>query len=351
MKYILEACNFLELGQRANQEDAIYPPLGEIPTSETTFVVCDGMGGHDAGEVASQTVCQVLAEAVKRNSSEVEGVFSKEAFQKALAETYDALDGKDTGAEKKMGTTMTFLKLHAGGYMIAHIGDSRVYHIRPGKDADETEILFQTRDHSLVNDLIKIGELTPEEAKHSRQKNVITRAIQPNMERRSRADIYESVDVREGDYFLLCTDGVLEQMEDENIKFIFSGRNGGIDRKKEMLVDVTADNRDNHSAVLVYVKSVVSEAETSSKSRLEVDDSVADDCLNLKMEEVKKRTDAENSKTPPVKTIVSSENRSGCTKEVNAVSPVVRNSHSLLYIIVISLIVGALAYMYFRLKR
>lgn len=137
---------------------------------------------------------------------------------------------------------------------------------------EDTEILFQTGDHSLVNDLIKIGELTPEEAKHSEQKNVITRAMQPNMRRRARADIYESADIRDGDFFLLCTDGILEQMEDENIKYIFSEKCGGIDQKMKMIIDVTAENRDNHSAVLVHVsemKTVLPETEKNPMSERE----------------------------------------------------------------------------------
>ena len=81
---------------------------------------------------------------------------------------------------------------------MAHIGDSRVYHLRPGQG-----ILFETRDHSLVNDLIKVGELTPEAAKDFPQKNVITRVMQPNQERRARADIKEITDVRPGDYFFM----------------------------------------------------------------------------------------------------------------------------------------------------
>ena len=259
MKYIIEARGIWELGQRKNQEDAIYPALGELKASDRVFVVCDGMGGHDAGEVASQTVCQALANAVLSSSSGTEGEFTEENFNEALSVAYDVLDGKDTGAEKKMGTTMTFLKLHSKGCTIAHIGDSRVFHIRPRKTKEKTRILYQTTDHSLVNDLVRIGELTPEEAKNSTQKNVITRAMQPNMERRSRADVYCSEDIKAGDYFLLCTDGVLEQIEDDNIKFIFSEKGGNIDQKAKMLVDVTSENRDNHSAILVHIKEVSDE--------------------------------------------------------------------------------------------
>ena len=93
--------------------------------------------------------------------------------------------------------------------------------IRP-KTGKKEDIVFCTRDHSLVNDLIRVGELTPEEAKLSKQKNVITRAMQPNMERHPKADVYHTADIKKGDYFYMCSDGMLEQMEDENILFNFS---------------------------------------------------------------------------------------------------------------------------------
>jgi protein phosphatase len=217
------------------------------------------MGGHSSGEVASSTVCQAMSESIMSNCPDAEGRFTDDDFKTSLTDAYDALDKKDNGAFKKMGTTMTFLKLHDQGCTIAHIGDSRVYHIRPGRTAEDTEILFQTLDHSLVNDLIKIGELSPEEAKTSNQRNVITRAMQPCMERRPRADIYHTSDIRPGDYFMLCSDGILEQMEDENIKHIFSEKYSD-EQKVDMIIKVTEDNRDNHTAFLVHVLDVIGEA-------------------------------------------------------------------------------------------
>ena len=264
MKYKLKAYNIWELGAREKQEDSIFPEYQKTTDADRLFILCDGMGGHSAGEVASGTVCEALSASLQSRCPDPEGSFSDDDFKAALSDAYDALDAKDNGAAKKMGTTLTFLKLHNEGCTIAHIGDSRVYHIRPGKDAEDTEILFQTADHSLVNDLVKIGELTPEEAKHSKQKNIITRAMQPCMERRSRADIYHSSDIRPGDYFMLCSDGILEQMEDYNIKYIFSHKAGDAQNKKQMLIDVTKENRDNHSAFLVHITDVIGSVAASA---------------------------------------------------------------------------------------
>lgn len=257
MKLTLKAYTIYELGQRANQEDAIFPKHGAVQDTDRLFILCDGMGGHESGEVASSTVCAVMSRSVLRSlEGQEEPEFTQEMLLQALDDAYDALDQKDNGADKKMGTTMTFLKFHRKGCTIAHIGDSRVYHIRPGKDAADTQILFQTRDHSLVNDLIDVGELTPEEAKTFRQKNVITRAMQPNMDRRCKADIQEITDIRPGDYFYMCSDGMLEEMEEEHIRFNFSAQTGSDENKIRILVEATSQNQDNHSAIVVHILDV-----------------------------------------------------------------------------------------------
>lgn len=258
MKYIIKAYNILELGQRTNQEDSIFPALGEVRDSDRLFILCDGMGGHESGEVASSTVCGAMSRYILQNCPDPEGEFSDETFGRALAFALDELDKKDTGAKKKMGTTMTFLKLHDKGCTIAHIGDSRVYHIRPGQTLQETRILHQTGDHSLVNDLVKLGEITAEEAKYSKQKNVITRAMQPCMERRPRADIYHTHDIKAGDYFFMCSDGILEDWDDDNVKYTFCNKGGRNDNEKiEMLVKATSMHKDNHSAIIIHVMKVI----------------------------------------------------------------------------------------------
>ncbi len=257
MKYILNAKNIWEIGPREKQDDSIYPELNKITADDRLFIVCDGMGGHSAGEVASQTVCSAISEYILKNCPESEGGFTDDDFNNALNYAYKELDAKDNGDVKKMGTTLTFLKFHDKGATIAHIGDSRVYHVRPGKELEDTEILFQTRDHSLINDLIKAKAMTPEEAKHSKQKNVITRAIQPNMERPAKADIYHTHDIKPGDYFMLCSDGLIEFIEDDNIRFIFSEQGGDIDKKVMFLLSNQKQLRDNHSAIIIQVVDVM----------------------------------------------------------------------------------------------
>lgn len=288
MKYKLKVYSIWEFGQRKDadgnphQEDSTFPMPGELNDSDRTFILCDGMGGHDAGEVASATVCEAMGESILNDGHDAEGVFTDDDLKAAVAAAFDALDQKDSGAEKKMGTTMTFLKLHNDGVTIAHMGDSRVYHIRPGEDGATTQILFETRDHSLINDLIRIGEMTREEARTSRQKNVITRAMQPNMERRPRADVHHITDIKAGDYFYMCSDGMLEQpdMESgETLRNIFSRQGGPDERRVNILKDVTENNRDNHTALIIHIEEVTGAptrpAETSTPRMATVDDSPA----------------------------------------------------------------------------
>lgn len=321
MKYKLKIYDIWELGRREKQEDSIFPEYGKAQDSDRLFVLCDGMGGHDAGEVASGTVCAAMAASVSEHCPEPEGAFSDEDFAEALDDAFNALDKKDTGAAKKMGTTLTFLKFHDKGCTIAHMGDSRVYHIRPGKSADDTGILFQTVDHSLVNDLVKVGELTPEEARHSNQKNVITRAMQPNMSKRPKADLYHTSDIKPGDYFMLCSDGMLEQMEDDNLRYIFSDKGGDAPHKVEMLKKVTAQNRDNHSAIIVHVTDVTDVADAADTADIPADRDVPD------------RDVPEKSQSASGKSSVSSE-QSGKT----AVSPLFRRLRwAIIFVIIVLL--------------
>lgn len=255
MKFKIKAYNLQELGQRTNQEDSLFPALGKSTSDDRLFVLCDGMGGHEKGEVASATVCEILSRVILSAWHPGE-VLSDELFLQALSAAYDALDAKDNGEERKMGTTLTFLCLHASGVTVAHIGDSRIYQLRPASKNTSARIVFRTQDHSLVNDLVKIGEITEEEAKHHPQKNVITRAMQPCQEHRAKADIAHLTDILSGDYFYMCSDGMLEEASDENILNIITKPNATDEQKLEMLRNVTEENKDNHTAHLIHIDKV-----------------------------------------------------------------------------------------------
>lgn len=259
---IRQPLSFSEIGRKDNQEDYLWPHPEAVTEANRVFLMCDGVGGQDSGEVASQTAATALGEYITAHPAS-DGIVAKAMFEEALAYGYDELDKVDTGAFRKMGTTMTCLVLHRGGALVAHIGDSRVYHIRPSL-ADEdgrSGIIYQSADHSLVNDLLRAGEITEEEAADFPQKNVITRAMQPHLERRYKADILNIDDVQAGDYFFLCCDGVLEQLTNDMLGAILSDENlddqGKIDAIKEVCDGRT---RDNYTCWLIPIDKVAAEA-------------------------------------------------------------------------------------------
>lgn len=256
MKYRLRAYGIQHIGQRDNQEDSLFPAINDINDDARLFILCDGMGGHEKGEVASQTVCDTMSASIFSQISENRGGFEAQMIQRAVEEAIIALNAKDDGAVRKMGTTMTLLMLHDNGATIAHIGDSRVYHIRQGSDAGSTNIIHVTRDHSLVSDLVSAGVITADEARHHPQRNVITRALQPHPENIPKAQIYETTDIQAGDYFYLCSDGMLEQMDDENIRFNFSTKITDDIRRIDVLQRATQNNSDNHTAFIIRIMDV-----------------------------------------------------------------------------------------------
>lgn len=244
-----------EIGQRPNQEDSI------AQWNNRLFVLCDGMGGHEKGEVASQTVCQSLVkwfeEHVKDNS------FSDDKLREALEYAYAELDRFDDGNPRKMGTTLTLLYLHNKGVTAAHIGDSRIYHIRPSK-LDEG-ILYQSRDHSLVFDLFQAGEITYEEMATSPQKNIVTRAMTPGLDNRMKPDIIHITDILPDDYFFLCSDGILEQMDRDNQLLLALFVSHAPDTlKRDQFISETLSNQDNHSAWIIHIKDIICEKSDES---------------------------------------------------------------------------------------
>lgn len=263
MKYTVSPYSIYEYGQRTDdngqphQEDALYPPHGEAQSDTQVFVVCDGMGGHEAGEVASdvvsRTVGEFLTEAIGSGNPCTDAL-----IEEAITRAYDALEAAcpDNGNPRKPGTTLTVLVLHPDGFTLAHMGDSRIYLFRPGADGASTQILHRTRDHSLVNDLVACGVITPEEALTSPQRNVITRAIQPHQEQRLKPTIYNGDGLQPGDCFYLCSDGMLEQITDKQLCEIFSDRVADTMQRTNMLRQEAVNNSDNHSAYVVRIDTV-----------------------------------------------------------------------------------------------
>lgn len=235
-----------EIGQRPNQEDSI------IQWNSRLFVLCDGMGGHEKGEVASQTVCQSIASWFDEHVNP-DDPFTDDQLRSAIECAYTELDKFADGNPRQMGTTLTLLYIHKQGVTAAHIGDSRIYHIRPNIGT-----LYQSRDHSLVFDLFQAGEITYDEMLNYPQKNIVTRAMTPGEDNRMRADIIHISEIQPDDYFYMCSDGMLEQMSNDELLTLLSSE-ATDEEKRKRLIETTVSNQDNHSAWLIHIKEVVEE--------------------------------------------------------------------------------------------
>lgn len=233
-----------EKGARENNEDAVWPVKSSASPADRLFIVCDGVGGSSAGEIASAMTCAGFADYFKKQlpQNEQPGTdFLDQAHTSTLAQFKEHIE-KDPGAGD-MSTTLTLVYLNRTSVMVAWCGDSRVYQLRNG------EIIFQSQDHSLVNQLIKAGELTAEEAENFPQKNLILRAIQYK-EKPSAIESIELTDVQSGDYLLLCTDGLLENINPGVLKDILKE---GEQKNYADAIDAICKGktRDNYSMYLV----------------------------------------------------------------------------------------------------
>lgn len=243
--------SFCQLGKRSNQEDARYPDEDAPQGCKPAFIVCDGVGGQDKGEVASRTVADAMGQYMAH--VDLTKPFTAHDFGKVLEQAYASLYKQMRSDTQGMATTMTFVCFNAAGVFCAHMGDSRIYQVRPG-----VGIMYQSEDHSLVNALVHSGNLTPEEAINHPNSNVITRCIgyvEKGMDMPSATTI-QLVDVEPGDYFLLCTDGVLHCIDDKNLYDILSSNHS--DKEKiNIIAQKSKDSNDNNTAYLIRVDQVI----------------------------------------------------------------------------------------------
>jgi protein phosphatase len=220
-------------------------------------VLADGMGGYKAGEVASgiavRTVMALLKEAVEREDLTTRdtesglsrpGILLRDAIHRANKIIYQT--AKTQPNCEGMGTTVVAGLFFDDRLTVAHVGDSRLYCHRAG------ELRQVTQDHSLLQELVSRGFYTPEEAQRAASKNYVTRAlgVEPTVD----VDVTE-VPVLKDDLFLLCSDGLSDMVEDEDIHLTISTFGGNLETLARQLVLLSNDNggRDNVSIVVIRV--------------------------------------------------------------------------------------------------
>jgi serine/threonine protein phosphatase PrpC len=228
------------------------------------FVVADGVGGADAGEVASQKAVDVLNDAFRNQVADGEDV--EDLMELAIQRANSAIH--QMAAEhprfSMMATTVVALHIDGGRATIGHVGDSRLYRLNP-----EGKLLRETDDHSIVEEEVRAGRMTPEQAANHPSKNVISRAL--GAEELVEADM-KTIEVGEGNTFLLCTDGITRHIPDKEIQeLLLSG--GSVEaicaEMKERCYQRGAE--DNLTAVIVQLgtppAAVIDEERTVSTER------------------------------------------------------------------------------------
>ena len=251
---IRKPIGYTQIGRKDQQEDAVWPLFSDVSSNNPCIVLCDGVGGSEHGEIASQTSSKVIGEYLTQILKENHAI-SEADLHEAVNLAYDELEKIDTEASDEgsvsMATTLTCVCIHNDGILAAHMGDSRIYHVRPGQG-----LLYQSADHSLVNTLLQAGELTLEEAKNFPRKNVITKAIQPHGKKRFKAEVQHLTDIQNGDYIFLCCDGVLERLTNERLVEILSMTCS--DKEKLALLESESidKTKDNYTAYLIPIDKV-----------------------------------------------------------------------------------------------
>ena len=238
---------------RSHNEDSI----ASVP-DKGLVVLADGMGGYNAGEVASGMATTVLTTELRQlleahAPHEIDPQSGHKAALKMLQQQvakantsiYQAAQSQPQYAG--MGTTLVVALFYDNKVMVAHIGDSRLYRMR-GDEFGQV-----SKDHSLLQEQIDAGMLTKAQAKHSSNKNLVTRAlgIDPAVE----PEIHE-YDTRPGDIYLLCSDGLSDMVSDEDIGMALQALGANLNLAAQQLVQMANDNggRDNISVMLVKIR-------------------------------------------------------------------------------------------------
>ena len=238
----MKTFSMTHIGQRREMnQDYMYTSETAVGNLPNLFLVADGMGGHAAGEYASRFTVEKLVEKIKESSQTEPVALMKEAVEQVNAMLLAEANADCTKAG--MGTTIVAATVIGERLYAANVGDSRLYVI------NEESITQITRDHSLVEEMVRLGEMNKEDAKDHPDKNIITRAIGVMPE--VAPDFFE-ISLKDQDMILMCSDGLTNMIDDIDIKKIVLGQRDIVE-KAEKLVETANQNggRDNITVVLV----------------------------------------------------------------------------------------------------
>lgn len=237
----MKICALTDVGKvRQINEDSFY--IAD-KSGYSYAIVADGMGGHQAGEIASSIAVQKISSALEAGlTPELDRFQAMEVLRRAFISANEAIYDYscDNPSAMGMGTTTTACLIRDGYIIYAHVGDSRAYII-------SDEIVQITRDHSYVQELVKLGQITPEEAKHHPRRNIITRAM--GVERIVKVDT--GVKPYNGEKLLICSDGLYGELEDTELLNIIKENKAEAAAKQLIKLANERGGNDNITAVVM----------------------------------------------------------------------------------------------------
>lgn len=241
----MKAFSITDIGiKRKINQDCIYCEENAVGNFPNLFIVADGMGGHNAGDFAARTCINCVVEQIKRSDKRTPVSCMEEAISYANESVYTM--AQENSELEGMGTTFVGAIVMGGCLYVANIGDSRLYVI------DDKEIRQITEDHSLVEAMIRNGEIERREARFHPNKNIITRAL--GTTKQVEADFFE-VELEPQNVVLICSDGLSNMMDDEDMMYMIRRYGEDIEAAGKKLVEKANEcgGKDNISLILIQV--------------------------------------------------------------------------------------------------
>lgn len=238
----MKAFSITNIGmQRKVNQDYVYCSDEAIGSLPNLYIVADGMGGHKAGDYASKCCVESMIRSIREDTLKSPVSILEHAVQKANEFVLE--ESQKNEEYEGMGTTVVVATIVDDTLHVGNIGDSRLYVIR-----DKIEQI--TEDHSLVETMVRTGELMPEDARFHPNKNIITRALGTNKD--VTADFFE-VKLKEEDTVLLCSDGLSNMVEDMEIERIVKEKNN-VEQTSEALVELANQNGGTDNIAIVMIR-------------------------------------------------------------------------------------------------
>lgn len=226
--------------KRDMNQDYYFSSSDAVGSLSNLFIVADGMGGHNAGEFASKFAVETMVDFIRNSSQAQPGAVLSDAigFANNSLQEYACKHSEMHG----MGTTVVAATLKGKHLHTANVGDSRLYLIG-------NEIVQVTKDHSLVQEMVRMGEMDEENARNHPDKNIITRAVGVNKE--VQVDLFET-DVADGQRILLCSDGLTNMLEDNDLLSVLNAK-GRLNEKAEHLIKIANERggKDNITVIII----------------------------------------------------------------------------------------------------